>query len=687
MERHARDKLLEELESRDEEVRRLAVERLTTLPVAEALPALVEQLADPSWRVRKAAIERLATSSEIGRAVPGLVEALADGDNPGRRNAALEALTRCGSAAVPGLLEASHDADVDVRKQVVDALAGIGDRAALPRLQILLSDDDPNVRGAAAEALGTLGDEEAVAPLLAAVRDEREPLVRISALRALDRLEQAVDPDQIGSALDDPLLAGAALTLLAHSDSPQAVDILLKALEGAGRSVRDAAAQSLIAQCARDESESGRNVQKVREAIPPDGPAFAHALDRVAQGPLPVRLALIQLLGMLGRAEAVPALLEAAGDEALSEVVQGALVAVGRDAVAPMREAWTGLSPASRRIACRVLAAFEDADAREVLTDALQSHDVEVRAEAARSLGACARGEAVPGLVELMARAYGREPEWSEDEEQDAALDALVALGRRDAEPVVNALCECLPRQGEGFKVAAARILHEVGRPEDAGPLELLTSDPSARVRRAAVEALAAISAETRLETLRMALADEDAGVRIGAAGALAACADASVLDDLVRLTDDPDERVHAAAVRALGHWCQDGLEADQERVLVQVSRALRQGGAVAMAGIEVLTELGGRSSVSLATSALGDQDPILVEAAVGCLGQHADVSTLTELFPLLAHDQWTVRARTVEVLSERRVETAVPAILRRLEAETDDFVRSEILRALDRLE
>lgn len=687
MEHHARDKLFEDLASRDEEVRRLAVERLPTLSADEALPALVAQLADPSWRVRKAAIERLATSNEIGRAVPSLVEALADGDNPGRRNAALEALTRCGASAVPGLLEASHDADVDVRKQVVDALAGIGDRGSVPRLQALLGDEDANVRGAAAEALGMLGDEEVVPPLLAAVRDEREALVRISALRALDRLEHPVDPEQIGSALDDPLLASSAFTLLAHSECPQAVDILLKALESAGRTARDAAAQSLIALCARDEADAEGVVRRVREAIRPEGPAFAHALERVAQGALPARLALIQLLGMLGRVEAVPALLEAAGDEALAEVVHGALVSLGPDSVAPMQAAWNDLSPASRRLACRVLAAFDGDAAGALLAGALQSRDVEVRAEAARALGSRGGEDTIVDLVGLMVRAFEREDEWGEEEEQEAAREALVALGGRDAGRVVEALSERLARQGEGFKVAAARVVQEIGRAEDAERLELLTSDPSPRVRRAAVEALAAISAETRLETLRMALADEDAGVRIGAAGALAACAEPSVLDDLVRLADDPDERVRAAALRALGHWCEDGLEADRERVLLQVSQALRHGGAVAMAGIEVLTELGGRSSVSLATTALGDQDAILVEAAVGCLGKHADVSTLAELFPLLAHEQWSVRARTVEVLSERRVEMAVPAILRRLEAETDEFVRSEILRALDRLE
>ena len=127
------------------------------LPAAEAVAPLVDSLGDPSWRVRKAAVERLTALEDVSGPVRALVPALADGENPGRRNAALEALMRFGAAAVPVLLEASHDADVDVRKQAVDALAAIGAPAAAQRLAELLGDPDANVRAAAADALGAIG--------------------------------------------------------------------------------------------------------------------------------------------------------------------------------------------------------------------------------------------------------------------------------------------------------------------------------------------------------------------------------------------------------------------------------------------------------------------------------------------------------------------------------------------------
>jgi len=52
-----------------------------------------------------------------------------------------------------------------------------------------------------------------------------------------------------------------------------------------------------------------------------------------------------------------------------------------------------------------------------------------------------------------------------------------------------------------------------------------------------------------------------------------------------------------------------------------------------------------------------------------------------------VSHRDWTVRSEAIQVLADRAVAKAVPAILRRLETEQDDFVREVMLRALDRLE
>ena len=141
-----RESVIRDFENSDEEVRRLAVERTGVLALGESLPLLIGALGDPDWRVRKAAVERLAACPDTARLAEALIVALADGENPGRRNAAVEALIHCGPRVVPHLIEAATGTDADVRKLVADALAGIGDPRATASLMGLLDDPDPEIR-------------------------------------------------------------------------------------------------------------------------------------------------------------------------------------------------------------------------------------------------------------------------------------------------------------------------------------------------------------------------------------------------------------------------------------------------------------------------------------------------------------------------------------------------------------
>jgi HEAT repeat protein len=241
-----RQHLLDDLAHPDEEIRRLAVERTSELSGDEAVPLLVERLGDASWRVRKAAVERLIDRSDAVPAIRALVDALADGENSGRRNAALEALTRFGADAVPVLLEASESGDVDVRKQVVDTLGAIAHSSAADRLIQLLADEDANVRAAAAEALGAVAALGVEGLLLSRVEEDEEPLVRLCALRSLAKLRASVPVSRLGGALSDSLLRPAAYALLGAAGDPEAWDTLLKGLSAPARSSREAAMEAIV---------------------------------------------------------------------------------------------------------------------------------------------------------------------------------------------------------------------------------------------------------------------------------------------------------------------------------------------------------------------------------------------------------------------------------------------------------
>jgi len=270
------------------------------------------------------------------------------------------------------------------------------------------------------------------------------------------------------------------------------------------------------------------------------------------------------------------------------------------------------------------------------------------------------------------------------------ALVALAAPGDADiVGDVVSGLASRLESQTESVRRAAAAVLTRIARPGDAEPVTALLRDPSAAVRRLAVGGLSRLDPEAAREPLRLALADESPLVRTAAASTLGASTLDGVLDDLERLLVDEDPRVTAAALRSIGSRSTGSHARERARGLALLSGALSAGspGVVAMAALESLESMGGGDAASVALGALGREEPEVVRAGVGCVGRLGDAESLSALIPMVQHPSWAVRGEVIQILSERRVELALPAIRRRLETEQDSFVRDVIVRALRRLE
>lgn len=686
-----RQHLLDDLAHPDEEIRRLAVERTSELSGDEAVPSLVELLGDASWRVRKAAVERLIDRSDAVPAVRALVAALADGENSGRRNAALEALTRFGVAAVPVLLEASESEDVDVRKQVVDTLGAIAHSTAADRLIQLLADEDANVRAAAAEALGAVAALGVEGLLLSRVEEDEEPLVRLCALRSLAKLCASVPVSRLGGALSDSLLRPAAYAVLGAAGDPEAWDTLLKGLSAPARSSREAAMEAIVEVIRQAAPGEERELlERLRQC---EDDFVSDALERLRDGPLTTRLVLVQFLGLLRRADCVVPLLEASADEALVELAMDALSVNGRLVEEVLQSGWQGLDESTRVRACQLLGRTTGPTGAVLLQSALRGTDPYVRSAAAQSLAERGATEALPALTAglVQAASAASSEAMGDFEEAGAFENAIAALVERAGAAVANDVAVLLETYCEGapsaFRLAVARLLGHFGTPLHVPRLELLLSDPSAEVRRAAVEAVARV-APARVDVLRCALADEEPRVRAGAAIALGSSGDAAVMADLAALAEDADSRVSGAALRSLADWAlSEGSAMARERALVLLSIGITRGGMAALASLEALTRLGGSDAVELAFGALASPEPEVAEAAVVCIGRHGSRDELTRLLDCLGHAHWNVRARTVQVMQERRNVRAIPSILRRLDGERDEFVREASLAALHTLE
>ena len=500
--------IVRDLTSSDEDVRRLAVERVALLSPEDGLSLLAAQLGDPSWRVRSAVVERIATSPHVEEAARVLIDSLADAENPGRRNAAVEALVQAGPSMIPALLDASRSADEDVRKFAIDGLAGIGDASAGDGVVAALRDADPNVRGAAAEALASVPCARAGELLLALAAEADEDLaVRFSALRALGMLELPVHSGDLSSALGDPLLRSAAFALLGRSAGDAgAVRILLKGLDASGRTDREAAVGGLLRTLSLcDAAEAEDLVRRIQESVSPDSPLIEDGIERLETGDAPTRLQLLQFLGMLRVEAVVVPILRCAREDEFEEAAVDTLALLDGTAEAAIDRAWETLDPAARRDACTVFGFTGGETGRERLVSALRDQDVDVRLTAAAAIGRRRIAAALPVMLARLEE-LGRSAEGDVDDERLALVQAIATIAepRPGAESeyarVLSRLQEWIDEPHEALRLAVAMVISGVGRREEVHLVTRLLKDPSPAVRRASVRALERLDCEAAAE-------------------------------------------------------------------------------------------------------------------------------------------------------------------------------------------
>jgi HEAT repeat protein len=493
--------LLEALEGKPEPVLRqeilLALARRAPPDAAPKLVALLEHEETPP--------------AELGTALAAIAtpEALA---------ALTDALARPKQAAIAerALLDAGAQAAIPLARAVTSAIAlratrllgklGAGAAPhALGALTSALSSESPQLRAAAAEALGRMG--EAASTRAGAVLqklDDPSPAVVSAALTALEQLATPQQAPALAKffARTDPALRPLALSALVAADPARALTQLEGALYGRDQTLRAAALAAL---------ESAR----------PDA-SFAPLLARCFDAEL--RESTASALARLPEGAGMPALLAAASrsPEAARHASRAIAIALRRfgadldgEVTRQAQQVLRGLPQGERRLL--LLALARDPVAQREAIAALAAKDAGMRATAAAALAAF--GDAEAGRTLLAALANERELEAKRSMLQAAAalqLDVPNALIERmlaDAEtaPEAMQLCRVYPgtaapkelrvalrralsvTNAPRARVAAALALGQVGDSAARPVLELALGESSARLRLAAVRALAAL--------------------------------------------------------------------------------------------------------------------------------------------------------------------------------------------------
>ena len=689
------------LSSANAEERRLATSRVAELEPAAAIPLLVCALGDEDWRVRKEATIAARGIAPDAGLVDAMIDVLRAGDNVGLRNAAVEVLAATGSAATAGLRAALGELDADGRKLAVEALGGGGDPASLGPLELLLArDDDDNVREAAALAIAQLG---AIAParvqeILLRGLDDRDHLVRLTALEGLSALRAATPWERLAPLFDEPTLRGAAITAAALSDRPEAAQALAREL---GRSRGGAFMHALgaLAQLAE-----GPLAARVEAALRTEDPALGARLAQLAADVMqPVELRAMALrLAAAARAEAAAgAAFAALSEEMLADAARDALRVLGAPALPSM------------------LAHLDDpgapVDARAQLVDVLaeiaSNHRGAVAMGVLAALRRAARDEArdvASGALNALARL---------GDESDLALAAAGTLAKQRAiasaaETALSTLSGRFPEaarahvarlvESEPHHLAAALIMGALAglgadETDDATFLAHVAATGDTHARRAAVLAVADIGGAAAMEVLSFALADEERDVRIAAARALGrrcvalASPSPSEILDLVERTGSSE--LVATTVRAVGEAMslsyserRSAPPAPPPPELISVLALFARGApsAVALAAVDALGQTIAAGTVAACeaiAAALEHPDPSVAKAAAFKLAETA--LGREALGRSLDHPAAGVRLLAADMLAEVDVAGARARLTRRALIETDREVRAAIERAL----
>jgi HEAT repeat protein len=676
------------LGDKEPEVRRRAAQDIPLLPAPESCELLVIALGDEDWRVRKEAAAIAPKVEPRTAVVFAVARALAERENIGLRNAAVEALTLIGPDAVPGAIDALGRLDPDGRKLAVEVLAGAPTLAGMRTLVTTASADaDVNVVVAAAEALGKadLAGEEArdlAMMRLTTLLTSPHAQVCVAALDALRVLGAEVPWASLEPLLDDALLKRSAIAAAAGSLAPRALLAFAEAIAHPNASLGREAIVSL-GKSLEEAWGDTELLEVAAKTLRASGPArgrlrtFAKdANDSAARGAAILALALVR------DPDDVPVIADALADDDVAGLAEEALRLFGQDAVEPLLVAGRTAAPSLRGATISMLPELgaPSPEPLAAVREALHEASPEVVASALKSLAIVGVAADLAPVARLTAS--------PDPKVVSAAQTALLAIASRHAVPARGMVQGVDPRGDKALPVAIILdALARVGAASlsDADFLASALTHRKAAVRRAAIDSLASIGGEEAADAVTISLGDEEAVVALAAIRALGRLGRAEQLASLAVTTKDPMRL--GTVLRAL-------KDADPVRAFAAARPLLRsRESSIAAAAIETVGGVGLEGKVEALMSATDHPDYEVVKLALGEIAKLGDERAFAALATAIDHMDESVRKYAAELLGQMRNDARMAhvggaheaeSILRtRLDRERSADVRQAIMQAL----
>ena len=542
-----------------------------------AAPRTPEQLAALYSQVLDALMPDMGAEDPGKRAGPsGTIERIAfQASRPGS-----EAERAACSKAIAARL--GPDVAPLARAWLLRQLERIGRAEVVPQVAALLADKDPLVRESARRAIQKNSAKEASAALVAALGSADAPAWRIALVNALAMRR---DPSSLGCLLKE-----------AASDND---DVRSAAIGGLAR-LGDASAAPVIAAAMAKGSPAARRIAtdcyfRLADAAACAGDkATALAIYKQMLGSGGhLKCAAIIGIGRAGTAADLSTLLEPLADQ--DARVRGACVEAlcllkGSEITAAIAAVARSPKPETRLAALQALARRGDAGTLPVFIAAAEDADEDVQAAAVAGLGRVGNATVVPLLLKA-ATAAGKP-------QQEAARQSLEALPGAEID-----------------KMLLAAI--------DTGDV---------KVRAEVIHALAARHVVAATPGLLKAAADADAGVRSESLKALGIVAASDALAPLAALlAKSEDAGVRGEAANALVNIANRDTDIDNRSEPIVKALAVAPGPAK-LSLLSVLGRIGGQTSLVCLRAAVKDDDAKIKDAAIRAMTEWPDVTAAEDL-------------------------------------------------------
>ncbi len=547
----------------DEETRIDSILILKREPVTPLFLNLLKMgLSDPSWRVRKTALDIVLSKRDNNRIKMLLIEGLRSHDNAGLRNTSTEGLMQIGEKALDLLEKTVKDPDTDVRKIIIDILGEIKSKKSLSIVSQFLKDKDENVRSAAAEAIGKIGDKKGIPILLNTLKGDDDYL-KFTALEALSLLGEKYgiqDISLIVESLNNSLLGRAAYDALGRSKNINSMKYLIKGLLDLRRSYRESALIGIV-NLYNDLDKSGREtlVKELKKNI------NEHLKDELIKAlqsfSVKIKVASAALLSWLKIKESLPIMVELLKDENVSEKIEEHISNFGTLVTQDIIRIMDGVDEFTISALCKVLGKIGDTRAEDKLIELLKSDSESVRVAAVEALGKVGTERAIKELFDL----FGVR----DNTLITVTRNALREMSARYREEIKKYAINLISSQDENLRGNSIYVLGFTGDKDVLELINLGLKDAVPEVRQMSAEALGMLGFAESLEPLSYALTDEDYRVRLSAIKSLASLKTPKVIDALKIALRDEHIWVRVSAVKLLSKLDTKSAEPYLERALM----------------------------------------------------------------------------------------------------------------------